>query len=334
MIPNIFIGSTIEDLRYLRYAVREAVGELAYQPIMSDYGEVGYISPTSAAESCYSTVRQCQLAILIIGKRYGTPDKDGFSVTHREFLTAKEDRIPTITFVEEQVMHYKEVTTRLLTLQRGRALRGMDHPHRTFALIDEVRNSEVYNGLIPITGAGDMKRLVKLQIANFVGQKLSDVVRPIRTEVQEVLAEVKTLRKEIAPDKKRDSKTDKYLRTMRFLLDDKRAGFRKFCEVIAGDLDAAVPLLIQELELEKFVHSLGYKMVVEDNYEEFDKMMRTSRHPATRKPGDRSFALRFASSNVDGWWAAFDDNKVVLSSTQLGQFKATYMALQGNLAVT
>jgi hypothetical protein len=309
VIPNIFIGSTIEDLRYLRYAVREAVAELAYQPIMSDYGEVGYISPISAAESCYRTVRQCQLAILIIGKRYGSPDKGGFSVTHREFLAAKEDRIPTITFVESQVMHYKEVYDADPDAPGWKSFAGMDHPHKTFALIDEVRNSEVYNGLISITAAGDMKRLVKLQIANFVGEKLSDVVRPIRTEVQEVLAEVKTLRKEIAPANQAGSKTDKYLRTMRFLLDDKRAGFRKFCEVIAGDLDAAVPLLIQESDLEKFVHSLDYKIVVEDNKENFDKTMRTSRHPAARTPGDRLFALRFASHSVDGWWAASDSER-------------------------
>jgi hypothetical protein len=41
--------------------------DLAYTPNMSDYGEIGYINATTAAESCYRSVRQCQLAILIIG---------------------------------------------------------------------------------------------------------------------------------------------------------------------------------------------------------------------------------------------------------------------------
>jgi Domain of unknown function (DUF4062) len=296
---------------------------------MSDYGEVGYINPMSAAESCYSTVRQCQLAILIIGKRYGSPDKDGFSVTHREFVTAKEDRIPTITFVESQVMHYKEVYDADPSAPAWKSFAGMDHPHRTFALIDEVRTSEVYNGLIPITAASDMKRLVKLQIANFVGEKLSDVVRPIRREVQEVLAEVKTLREEIKPADQRDSKTEKYLRTMRFLLDDQRASFRKFCEVIAGDLDAAVPLLIQDSDFDKFVASLGYEVVVEDSKEKFDELMRGSVHPAAKGEGNR---MLYATHSVMGWWAAFDNHKVVLSSTQLQQFRNAYAALQGNLA--
>jgi hypothetical protein len=211
---------------------------------------------------------------------------------------------------------------------------GMDHPHKTFALIDEVRNSEIFNGLIPIRSAGEMKQLVKVQIADFVGEKLSDIVRPIKSEVQEVLAELKTLRQEIAPSKESKVKTDLYLRTMRFLLDDKHADFRRFCEVIAGDLDAAVPRLVQEADLDKFLGSMGYKIVVEDSKENFEKMMRTAGHPAARDPTDRSsFALLSASASVGGWWAAFDNNQVVLSSRQLERFRTTYAALQGNLAL-
>jgi hypothetical protein len=41
MIPNIFISSTISDLRYLRDGLREAVSELAYHPVMSEHGEIG-----------------------------------------------------------------------------------------------------------------------------------------------------------------------------------------------------------------------------------------------------------------------------------------------------
>src|SRR5262249_11865073 len=116
-----------------------------------------------------------------------------------------------------------------------------------------------------------MKQLVKRQIADFVGEKLNDVVRPIKTEVQEVLAELKTLGKEMAPADHLDKKTELYLRTMRFLLDDRHADFRKFCEVVAHDLDAAVPLLIQQQDFDQFVASLGYKIIVEDNKPTFDE---------------------------------------------------------------
>ncbi|MCJ7812359.1 DUF4062 domain-containing protein, partial [bacterium] len=43
MIPNVFISSTIKDLHYLRDAIRDLVKELGYRPIMSEYGDIGYI---------------------------------------------------------------------------------------------------------------------------------------------------------------------------------------------------------------------------------------------------------------------------------------------------
>jgi hypothetical protein len=63
MIPNIFISSTIGDLSYLRDSIRDLIFEIGYAPIMSEYGDIGY-SPTSSAEdSCYLTMKNCQLAV-------------------------------------------------------------------------------------------------------------------------------------------------------------------------------------------------------------------------------------------------------------------------------
>ena len=107
MIPNVFVSSTVRDLHYLREAIRETILELAYNPVMSDFGEVGYLNPVTAAASCYQTVEKCQLFILIIGQRYGSLGDDGVSVTHREFKTAMEHAIPMITFIEPQVLAYK-----------------------------------------------------------------------------------------------------------------------------------------------------------------------------------------------------------------------------------
>jgi len=110
MIPNVFISSTIEDLHYLREGLRDAVNELAYRPVMSDYGEVGYLHPETAAESCYRSVKECQIAVIIIGCRYGNPSAEGgVSVTHKEFRTARDEGIPLIALVEKEVMSFKKV---------------------------------------------------------------------------------------------------------------------------------------------------------------------------------------------------------------------------------
>src|SRR5438093_11956155 len=108
MIPNVFICSTIESLHYLRDAIREAVEELSYHPVMSEHGEVGYIRAATAATSCFRTISQCQLAVVIVGKIYHPNPSTGLSVTHGELRAARENGIPVITFVENDVRLYKQ----------------------------------------------------------------------------------------------------------------------------------------------------------------------------------------------------------------------------------
>ena len=199
----------------------------------------------------------------------------------------------------------------------------MDSPQKTFALINEVKSSDTYNGIIPITTAGEAKRLLKLQIADFVGERLNDVIRPVKNEVQEILAEIKTLRKEIAPANEPSVETQKYLRTMRFLLDDQVSGFRKFCEVVSGDLESAVPLLIKCGDIESFLAALKLEKAIEDNRDNFMQMMRS---PAN------DIRLRYASQGGDGWWAA-KDKQLLFSTSQFEKFRQTYDRLARHLSM-
>ena len=92
MIPNIFVSSTVADLHHLRDAIRSTLVEVGYIPIMSDWGDIGYGPLTTAEDACYETMKQCQLAVLIIGKRYSGISKDGVSVTQNEYRTARNTR--------------------------------------------------------------------------------------------------------------------------------------------------------------------------------------------------------------------------------------------------
>ncbi len=71
MIPRVFVSSTISDLKHVRDAVRDAITDIGYQPVMSERGEIGYYPDTTAAASCFKDAEQCELGVLIIGKRYG-----------------------------------------------------------------------------------------------------------------------------------------------------------------------------------------------------------------------------------------------------------------------
>jgi hypothetical protein len=325
MIPNVFVSSTIRDLNYLREAVRETLTDLAYYPVMSDFGEVGYMHPATAASSCYRSVEQCQIFILIIGRRYGSVADDGISVTHREFKTAQGHGIPTITFVEPQVLTYKEVYDASPENVMWENFPHMDHPHRTFALLAEVADSPTYNAIIPFNGVSDAKRKLKLQIADFVGSYIQDGTRPFRADFKDLLAEIKTLRNQLAHSGKTTAKkrgeVQDYLHTMRFLLEDRNAEYRKFVQGLTGDIDAGIPELIKAKSFEDLLTSLGFKAELHDD-DKFQEFMK-----------DRWNELKLTSAtySVNGGYATTRDKKLFITPSQVDRFQAAQKALHSRL---
>lgn len=247
MIPNIFVSSTISDLQYLRDGLRDAIDELCYHPVMSEHGEVGYLNPNTAAESCLRGVRQCQMMVLIVGKRYGSTSDDGLSVTHKEFLAAKGEQVPVITFVEAQILNYKEVFHADPDAQIWDDFVAMDNPRKTFQLLDEISASETFNAIIPFSSVGDAKKKLKLQIADFVGDRLSDTVLPMTTQLRDVFAEITTVRNMLVHSsdalQAREKETKRYLAVTRFLLNENAAEYRRLLEKMFGDLDTAISQL-------------------------------------------------------------------------------------------
>lgn len=263
MIPNIFISSTIADLRYLRDALRGAVIDLAYNPVMSEHGEVGYLNPSTAAESCYSSIRQCQMAVIIIGRRYGEPSEDGISVTHKEFRTAREHDIPLIAFVESEVMHYKDVHKASPSSDTWNKFALMDHPKLTFGLIDEITSAKSYNGLIAFNNVEEARTALKLQIASFVGESLSQVISPMRSDIKDVLAEIGTLRHELSESRKLDPD---FLTTLRFIIDDSRnTGLRYLIEHTIGPIDKAIPFLIESRTFKEFIEKIEWNIKIQND---------------------------------------------------------------------
>ncbi len=319
MTPNVFISSTIADLHYLRDALREAVEELTYRPVMSDYGEVGYISSATAVDSCYRTVRQSQLVVLVVGRRYGTVDKDGLSITHREFLSAQESRIPIITFVEAEVLSFKQVFDTDPKADLWKRFEGMDNPEATFGLIQQVRASPQFNGMIPFSTAIDAKRALKRQIADFVGERLSGLVLPVRTEVQNVLAEIKGLRSELerAGVAKVSPEVTRNTAALRFLLDDRAASFKKFLEQLFRDIDTAIPHLFSSPDLKSLVEASTRKLTVESDLQKF------------RQVFTRAFELGLEGAYQGGegfYWIA--PQEVCLSPSLLATFDRTLAAMK------
>ena len=328
MIPNIFISSTIADLHYLRETIRDAVLELGYNPVMSEYGGVGYIQQGRASEACYIAVKQCQMAVLIIGKRYGLPVEGGISVTHQEFLTSRENELPMITFVDAEVMNYKKVFDTDPEAMIWDKFPHMDQPRSTFGLVAEVLKAPTYNGLIEFSTAAEAKQRLKQQIAHYVGDRLSGLVRPIKGDVSEILAEVKTLRNLItqAEAKKNAgseivSGSDRYYNALRFLLDERRRDYTKFVEVLFGDLDVAVKHIVQADSLEQILAAAGATLEVAPGAFDFRSFVEKE-HPDQ---------LRYACQGAFGAWGLFGGKKIIMNPSMRDHLNDQQHALRAKL---
>ncbi|WP_337100129.1 DUF4062 domain-containing protein [Paenibacillus sp. YIM B09110] len=260
MIPNIFISSTILDLHHLRDAVRDSIQELEYNPVMSEYGDIGYLPNISAEDACYQTLKDCQLAIIIIAKRYGSLSQNGYSVTHNEFRTAKQSNKPVVCLVEKEVLSYKQVfdlnySSSILNFP------GMDNPEKSFEFLDEFIKSPVNNGFLEFSNVADVRRNLKRQMAHIFGDFLRNHYDSIKVEIHDILSEVKTLRYELLKGQK--SNYEPMLKTYRFLLKERNSELKELLVKLASDIDNAVPYIVASTSFKDFLDKLGVELVVE-----------------------------------------------------------------------
>jgi hypothetical protein len=327
MIPNVFVSSTIADLQHLREAFRDAITELSYNPVMSEIGGVGYIHEGSAADACYVTMRQCHIAILIIGKRYGNIGTDGLSVTHKEFHTARTHEIPLITFVDADVMSFKKVFDADPHSSIWDRFEHMDHPRETFKLVEEVTSSQIYNGLIEFRAATEAKTRLKQQLAHFMGDRLSGAIRPIKTDVHDILAEVKSLRNFLAhsgdPGSKQLTKAaDPFYIALRFLLAERNKDYTKFVEAIFGDLDVATVEIQKVSTIEELIKNAGGTLEVIPDNTDFRSFW--AEPVNTRR-------LQTASQSMTGSWGLTIDKHIYLSESMKIRLNDLQAALAAKL---
>jgi hypothetical protein len=263
MIPNIFISSTIHDLQHLRDAVRETIIELGYNPVLSEYGDIGYIPYETAEDSCYVAMRDCQLTILIVGKRYGSKSKNGFSVTHNELRTARSYKLPTICLVDREVISFK----RVYDLNKAKGINsdfpGMDSHEDTFALIHEIMTYTWNNAILEFNTATEARQHLKKQMASLFGELLIRRYDPLKLQMQDVLSEVKTLRHELLKDK--GSEPLQYMKAIRFLISEEM-GYRDYSDLLDAVLDnqieATIPAMLTSPSFDDFMKTIGVKVEV------------------------------------------------------------------------
>jgi hypothetical protein len=201
MRPRIFLSSTIKDLAPIRDALRDVIQEMGYEPVMSDYGEVGYLPTTTAEESCYISLDNCDILVAVIGKRYGSIGRDDRSITHNEVRRARDLGVPVYCFIERDTRVQLQVLAGNPTAQ----LPDFDAPDRLLAFVNEVATADRSNSVIDFSSVDDAKNRLKLQLAHLFHHLLSQKNDLIRKSLADLLAEVKTIRYRLPPENTEES---------------------------------------------------------------------------------------------------------------------------------
>jgi hypothetical protein len=96
---KVFTSSVIAGMEEYRAAAREAAESLGCTVIAAeDFGA----SPSSPQQVCLAGVRAAEVVVLLLGARYGTPQRSGLSPTHEEYHEAR-GRKPVLVFVQAGV---------------------------------------------------------------------------------------------------------------------------------------------------------------------------------------------------------------------------------------
>lgn len=98
----IFVGSTFEDLKDYRRAVRDALSQL--ETIVHGMEYFGS-KPGSPVDECLRIVRSCKVYIGIFGMRYGSvPENHDRSMTHLEYAEAQRCNLPSLIYIIDEEM--------------------------------------------------------------------------------------------------------------------------------------------------------------------------------------------------------------------------------------
>lgn len=208
MTPQIFISSTFYDLKYAREDLSDFVESYGFSPIRSEKGDIGYTPGMELDISCYEAMKKCDMAIVIIGGRYGSPASDEksddfekyLSVTHKEFNTAVKETIPIFVFIEENV--YSEYWT----YKKNKEKIENGEIAITFAHVDNVNVYRFIDRIfalskIAITSfkeINDIKLMLKKQWAdmfkNFlISRRIDSPIKELNPSIEKIYASIKEM---------------------------------------------------------------------------------------------------------------------------------------------
>ncbi len=260
MKPRVFVSSTIKDLSQVRIAVREMLQEeLSYDPVMSEFYDIGYDPGKAASTSCLTDIPKCNLGVLIIGKRYGDFKEGELSVTHQEYITLCNHKIPTFVLIDEELSILHRVHTD--NPRKKLKMRDMDHPKMTFEFINEVRRGQFNSAYIEFKSYRDACDKLRLQIAHYFTTLLSEKKQQANTTLDQILAETISLKKAVI-DNANAAEIQRYLRATTEAMKEPSQHYRSFLQHFFSTIEQGVDQVLKHGSFEDLVKSISLKIQV------------------------------------------------------------------------
>lgn len=174
--PRVFVSSTYYDLKHLRSSIENFIEQLGYEPVLSEKDSIAYIPDAPLDESCYREAKSCDLFVLIIGGRYGSPtsdqkkkvQKDDFferyeSITKREYESAVERDIPTYILIDSSV------DAEYQTFLKNKDIKTVTYAHvdsvNIFYFIESIRDKQRNNPIKLFTKYSEIEAWLREQWA-------------------------------------------------------------------------------------------------------------------------------------------------------------------------
>jgi hypothetical protein len=182
--PRIFISSTYYDLKHIRSSIENFIETLGYEPVLSEKGSIAYNPDIPLDESCYREAQSCDVFVLLIGGRYGSPSSDQNhdltkdfydryeSITKKEFGSAFKREIPVYILVDQAV--YSEYDT----FKSNRKNKDIKYAHvdsiNVFYFLDEILSQPRNNPIQKFEKHSDIETWLKEQWAGLFKELISN----------------------------------------------------------------------------------------------------------------------------------------------------------------
>lgn len=194
--PRVFVSSTYYDLKHVRKKIREYILDLGYEPVLSEFSDVFYQPGTTVQNSCLIEIPKCDIFVLIVGKRYGSPfPGEPLSIIHKEYIVAQNTSIPIYAFIDIDVLCDYE-----LYIKNGRNEKCQFRcvtDVEIFRIIDEIKKAAKDNSLIPYSSICEIRQHLKKQWASLFKDFLQKQRHKIPKDIEPIHLDLEELNKKL-----------------------------------------------------------------------------------------------------------------------------------------